>query len=327
MNTTHASGSFSSRNVSLDIAKLILAACVIGLHADLLMDSAPYYGNLLVNGIFRIAVPFFFIVNGYFLPLQRASFNRWFFRVGTLYFAWMMIYAWAWAPTFPITPTGLLKLAKVWLFGHHHLWYLAAMLPAGALIFATKGQPKLTATIAAIALLGGISLQYSSFLQIVPGSIGDFISYNWVHRNFLFTGLPYMFLGLIMRQREAELRAVSTGTISAVFITSMGLLIAEATLIYAHQPAISGFDNLFMIAPVAASLFLLTCVTRVLSPYGKLLATLSTSMYLIHPAILQAVRSQGDSLTSSGQFIITLALTVFVSVGVVRVSRTFRWLL
>ena len=54
------------RNLSLDYLKVFLAVCVVFLHGGWLYDINELVGYLHVNGLFRIAVPLFFIINGYY---------------------------------------------------------------------------------------------------------------------------------------------------------------------------------------------------------------------------------------------------------------------
>ena len=42
---------------------------IVGLHAGFLKDVNEYVSFLTVEGLFRIAVPLFFIINGYFYHL------------------------------------------------------------------------------------------------------------------------------------------------------------------------------------------------------------------------------------------------------------------
>ena len=54
-----------SRNIALDILKLSMAFMVVGLHAGFLGDFTSLGQYLTVNGLFRIAVPIFLIINGF----------------------------------------------------------------------------------------------------------------------------------------------------------------------------------------------------------------------------------------------------------------------
>ena len=55
-----------ARNISLDITKILLACMVVALHVGIFIDLNPVSYQITVNGLFRIAVPIFFIINGFF---------------------------------------------------------------------------------------------------------------------------------------------------------------------------------------------------------------------------------------------------------------------
>ena len=56
------------RNVSLDILKLSMAFMVVAAHARFLSEISPLGEYLTVNGLFRIILPVFLIINGFFFP-------------------------------------------------------------------------------------------------------------------------------------------------------------------------------------------------------------------------------------------------------------------
>lgn len=54
------------RNGALDVLKIAMAFIVVGMHAGFLTDISPIAAYLTANGLFRIAVPVFLLINGYF---------------------------------------------------------------------------------------------------------------------------------------------------------------------------------------------------------------------------------------------------------------------
>ncbi len=92
LRTCCAENSALNRNVSLDILRFSMALSVVGLHAGFLADLTPLGSCLTVNGIFRIAVPVFLLINGfYFYPvLIKGKSADWLKRVLYLYVFWML---------------------------------------------------------------------------------------------------------------------------------------------------------------------------------------------------------------------------------------------
>lgn len=65
-----------SRKISLDILKLLMSFMVVGLHAGFLGDVDLLGEYLTVNGIFRLAVPTFLVINGFYFFLSYLKINN-----------------------------------------------------------------------------------------------------------------------------------------------------------------------------------------------------------------------------------------------------------
>ncbi|WP_426104712.1 acyltransferase family protein [Massilia sp. TSP1-1-2] len=88
------------RNGALDILKIILALMVVGIHASFLTEWSAVASYLTVNGLFRIAVPIFLLINGYFFfqVVVAGTALKWLKRILILYLVWMAIYLPYWLP-------------------------------------------------------------------------------------------------------------------------------------------------------------------------------------------------------------------------------------
>ncbi|MGI19781.1 hypothetical protein D9D27_21785, partial [Escherichia coli] len=54
------------RHLSIDILKVTAAFFVVFIHLDIIRELNTTVSHLLVNGIFRLSVPLFLIITGYF---------------------------------------------------------------------------------------------------------------------------------------------------------------------------------------------------------------------------------------------------------------------
>ena len=54
------------RKTSIDLLKITLAIFVLLIHCNFLIDYNKALNFLTVQGLFRIAVPLFFIINGFY---------------------------------------------------------------------------------------------------------------------------------------------------------------------------------------------------------------------------------------------------------------------
>lgn len=61
------------RNLSLDFLKIVLSFFVVGLHCSFLIDvnTDAYFAT--VRGIFRLAVPIFLIISGYYFLRNKRT--------------------------------------------------------------------------------------------------------------------------------------------------------------------------------------------------------------------------------------------------------------
>jgi hypothetical protein len=123
------------RSLSIDILKIILAAFVVCLHIHIFRDSFPSVSYVLVNGFFRIGVPVFLIISGYFFFFidDISRLKKWSVRILLLYIIWSAVY-------FPFWKEDDNYILNI-LFGYHHLWYLIGTFFAGLLLFTVRKIP------------------------------------------------------------------------------------------------------------------------------------------------------------------------------------------
>ena len=85
------------REGGLDALKLLLAISVVGIHGNFLRDVRTVLSAVLVDGMFRIAVPTFFLIGGVFLArMTDHQIARWLRRLLGLYVIWMLAYSGYW---------------------------------------------------------------------------------------------------------------------------------------------------------------------------------------------------------------------------------------
>ena len=120
------------RSLSIDILKIILAFFVMFLHMHLLRNVYPSLSYVLVNGLFRTAVPVFLIITGYYFyyvdDIQKLK--KWLIRIFILYTIWTVIYI-------PLWKEKDSYIANI-IFGFHHLWYLIGTFFSGIVLFAFR---------------------------------------------------------------------------------------------------------------------------------------------------------------------------------------------
>ncbi|MGK0421706.1 MAG: hypothetical protein ACJAT9_001381, partial [Polaribacter sp.] len=221
----------NSRNILLDILKVIAATVVITIHCEFLLVYSKLAHHVTSNSLFRITIPFFFCINGFFLCtiFQNKRLKIWGKRVGILYIIWMLIFAYFWLPPIYTNP---LKVAATFIFGFNHLWYLAALFPAGFLLYGIRKCSNKTLLIGAVVLyLTGYTIQTLGNLNAFsePSIVSKLVNYSPIHRNFLFFALPFLSIGYVFRRANFHQKVTKTKVITAL-IASFILLIVESLI-------------------------------------------------------------------------------------------------
>lgn len=197
----------SSRNVGLDVLKVICSIMVVYMH-----NSIPGIVGDAIYMVCRIAVPLFFIITGFFYsedaPIRRrmAGIRKilLYFLIGNLiYFGYEFICA-----VVPLFELRIffdkffnVKTLVDFLFLNmspfsYHLWYLGAILYT-LIIMAFVYNKKTKKTLwYFIPLLLCADLVFGEYSVV----IFDFVFPVEYVRNFLFVGIPYFLLGTLLRE-------------------------------------------------------------------------------------------------------------------------------
>lgn len=318
----------AQRNVSIDVLKLFLAFMVVGLHVGLLQDAGPLVGYLTGNGFFRIAVPIFLIINGfYFYPaVQRGEARRWFGRVVSLYLFWMTIYAYFWFAALSPTPAGFAKFIHTIAIGYFHLWYLSGMIGAALLMLVLKKKPaRLVLAVALGLYCVGVLIQYAGNYHVFGGSPLDRISNsNWVHRNFLFLCFPFFYIGFAINQYQLQKRIPVTRLWWGIGL-GMALLLLESYLNFRNPRNDGGFDNFASLLLICPAIFLAVQHLKLYSNH-KRIALYSSGVYLVHMFVLHTLQPHvhiGMSLMT----LLVLAVSLAITAVLIPLSQRARFIL
>ncbi|NWD69929.1 acyltransferase family protein [Pseudomonas gingeri] len=285
-------------NGNLDALKVLLAVFVVLLHGHFLGGNYTELGYVLCNGLFRVAVPTFFVINGYYLWKTLASghsFATWFKRGLLLYLFWMLIYS----PTYVDLATlasvsGVLGVLKQFVIGYFHLWYLVGMLGAGLLLYLLRNcGTRLLSLLALGAFLIGLFLQYTRvYVELPDAFLQHFNQNDYTARNFLFMGFPFMAVGFLFARHGVPEKVTRRGVCTAL-VVGLVLVLAEARMNFSLQAdARQNFDFLLSLPLITAALFLLPFVFFRASG-STFNAKLSSAVYYVHPLYLYGVMWAG----------------------------------
>lgn len=299
----------AGRNTALDLARLVMSVLVMALHCDLWRDTAPMASFFLVGGLGRIGVPFFFVLTGYFLEREQGvRAGALLLRLGWLYLVWMAVYLpWSWPE---------LAARPIWtaVFGYWHLWYLAALGPALAVLAVIRRLP-----VPVPVLLAGAAGFYLAGYAIQIGALGPLGLRDGypIYRNALFDALPLLVIGAVMARRETALRRIPTFRLLVLAGLVAGLFLGEIALFWRQVPD-AHVDLYLSILPATALVFLLVSRAQIIWRLPHV-ARLATAIYLIHPMVIMTL---GPHIGGSGMlFAATLFLSTGMAAGLVWLNR------
>lgn len=316
-----------SRSLSVDILKIVLACMVVGVHSGFLEDISDMGRYLTAGGLFRIAVPIFFVINGfYFFSVPQEKITTWFKRVILLYLFWTLIYIGYWFRMETINLFEIARVIKTILIGHEHLWYLPAMIGAALVLLPLKKLA--TAALLAIALVlfaTGLTIQYLGNYHVFSNTTVDkALNLLWLYRNFLFFAFPFFALGYLLRRTEIYKR-ISLPAVFAMAVIALVLLLAEVYLDFIFQVAPKGFD-IFLWLILACPLVFMAALKLDIKGDGKTLALYSTGIYFIHPLFISLITARID-LGGTLLTLVVIALSTVAAWLLIKINSRVKFIL
>ncbi len=301
---------------------------VVGLHAGFLNDISTIGAYLTNNGLFRISVPIFLLINGfYFYPiLSKSNALYWFKRVLYLYLFWMLFYSYFWFSLSDDTLIELIKIVHTFIIGYFHLWYLSGMIGAAALaLMVNKLSLRLMITIVLFTFTSGVIIQYVGNYHISDNIFVDkFFNYHWFHRNFLFLAFPFFFIGFLINKFNLQTK-ISLNLSMVLSIIGILLLIGESYLNYINPLRDGGFDNFISLLLVCPAIFLVIMNLNLTSK-SKQLSFYATGVYFIHPIFLILYRKFSNFEGTSLTFFVIIS-SIIMSYFLIKVNNRVKFIL
>lgn len=287
---------------------------VLGLHTNFLQDVSHAGSVLLSDGFFRVAVPTFVLINGYYFQENKTREQKvaWLKRVAVLFIFWTLAYSPVWLSDTTSSLNLGVKVIKNLLIGYHHLWYLPGVLLSVVVVYLARNWSASLKLGVFAALYGtGVLLQYfSSFHTWDNTALGHALHPVWTHRNFLFFASPFFILGMAINSTQLHLKISKKQCLVLLGLGALGLS-AEAytSLIVFH--AYSGLDNLASLVVICPALFIFVLQHPTQHQGTRRLALLSSGIYFIHPAFQLFWQSQFQLAQSA----LTLAVLLSSLIG------------
>lgn len=321
-----------SRNIALDLLKLLLSFMVVGLHAGFLGDLTHLGQYLTVNGLFRTAVPVFLIINGfYFYPaLSNNKQKNWLKRVSLLYAIWMVFYSFLWLSPTILSFAEAVRIVHTAIFGYHHLWYISGMIGAAVLLLITYKLPSVVLFILSITtFLIGVLIQYIGYYHILNWPFFDkFFNFYWLHRNAILFSYPFFCVGYLINKHSIQ-NLVSVKLAFSLSAIGLLALLGESYVNFTKAPRFegesSGFDNFFFLILGCPFLFILFTKIKIRGE-SKAISFYSAAVYFIHPLFLITLLK----FTNLGPTLLTLVTILFsliISPLIIKINNKLGYIL
>ena len=250
------------RNTSIDMFRLAAVALVIIQHYRLFnmnTDAAVWSGFFC-----RIAVPFFFMVSGYFswkaepgprtayLKKQLATIGKILAVSAIVIIAFnqfIIDYRIKWR--IPYIQRLILFNEPKFLFGHAHMWYMLALiyvLAAGLLIERLRLH-KWAYRLAPLLLLINIILDFVLFNT-------KLVRRACYTRNWLLDGLPFFYIGQFIHRYEGSIRGLITRSRSLILLAISAICLGAEGGLLLHFDQNINRTLYFFLPLLAVSVFL-----------------------------------------------------------------------
>lgn len=311
----------------LDVFRLVASVMVVAIHTYPLLSISETADLMLTRVIGRLAVPFFFMLSGFFVLgpysvrqdfIETMRVKRFLMKNGWLYLGISLLYVpLALYSGWYSIKTSVFQALKLILFDgtFYHLWYLPAILIGMVLCcFLIKSLGFKRSLLIALALysVGLMGDSYSRLLAIGPikqilAILEIFSSYT---RNGFFFAPIFLLLGALIYRESLEKRKWSQSSIIKGLLISLGLLVIEGGLL--HLGGEPKHDSMYLsLLPGSYFLFLFLMNWQARSFRG--IKKLSLWVYFLHPVSIVLVRLVAKVLRLE-KWLITASVLHFFSV-------------
>lgn len=286
---------------SIDILRMIAALAVVMIHGCA--------ENVYVNAVSRFAVPIFFMISGYFYCVskerQKLRIQKMFIlmiAVNLAFFCFAFFIAFIKGNVVSyLTETFTIKNIVKFVFFNEskfgaygaHLWFLSALLYCMIIDYFLSGffnkKKKCCAAVIIILFLGYFVIEkYSPMLVNLNFSA-------LCVRNFLFLGLPYFWLGKLLRNIDVAKIKLNNFVLILSIILLAAMTLAEKYMLIIYFDFNGARDQYIFTIFLSLAIFILALKNPLENP-GKISGFIAASgrkyslgIYIIHPFILKCL--------------------------------------
>ncbi len=327
--------------VFVDFAKFLFAIGVVGIHSGCL-SGVGIKSWLVMHGILRLAVPFFFCAAGYFFyrSLKKSADIK---NVTKNYIKRLLIpFAFWLLANLPLYVYQLVSDGRSMLevfrkiiqgivfYQWGAMWFVSALIVAIVLVVQFYKNKKLKQAVIVGFVLYLVGLLFNTYYFAIIDTplrtiVDGILSVAGSMRNGLFEGLFFVSVGMYASKLQAE-RRIKNGLNFIVLVLSYIALLIEIILVR-NLPHADDHSLFAMFAIVIPSLFVFLSGLPNLKMKTIVLRNYSTGIYFSHRFFLAIVVLAGLN-NSSAIFFVTLFFDVVVLFILYRIdNRSINYLI
>ncbi len=261
------------RNITLDYFKIFLCILVITIHIEPLFYTNALSGWFISNGLARIAVPSFFVINGYYIHSKITStpaIIKWLKKMTIIFLTWSLIYL-----TILVHKDNTTTIISL-ITGIYHLWYLPALI-GGVLILILLKKTINNNTILLIIAVSLFLIGY--YIQDYFFPISNHSYRMTLYRNFIFFGFPFIFIGYYIKEKSKKLLKIQIAILGTILVLSIITLLFESYFYFIHSDRKDFFISLLLLIP---SLFIIILKTSKYIVNDGYISSLASGIFYTH---------------------------------------------
>ncbi len=298
------------RNASLDQAKLVMALMVLCIHSSFFKVYSESVNYFLVQSVFRVAVPLFFIISGFYFYsflAKGGKLKQWLVRLLVMHTIWSVVYAYFYLPFGDGFSSIVIEFIKRYIEGYLHLWFLMAMIGGGILlVFLRRLKDAYLLLLLVVVFFAGALIQYMGSYHVFSGAYLDkLFNKTHIYRNFFFVGFPFLAVGYLIAKYKKQILE-RKNVIWLAFWVGVILLLLEGALNLSYVPSYKeNFDILFSLIVVCPAVFILLLSSK-RSVESPVFSDISACVYFTHPLFIEIF-----SVAFGGHGLVTLLTLIF----------------
>lgn len=314
-----------ARNCSIDIFRYFCAVLVVAIHTHPLKTHSFLADFVGVEIFGKIAVPFFFIVAGYFytrkLEKGQPAFLSYLKRILTTYSLWSAVYVILSYVNYKKSVIEFIKetIEKFFTSGsYYHFWYFPALifgLCVTTLLFKIRLKKLIIPLSIVLFALGSFCQAYRywttgiSFLDAICAH-PDFA----VIHKFFMRGFPWFSCGLLVYHAERKLLPkLSNIKLLILFGLNFAVWLGEIYLIFKHNPK-ANFASSLSLYPLMVIILLILLKNPLpkLTKVADRCRVLANFSYYSHPLFLFIFAYSGCLITNLTRFLFAWSVTFVI---------------